>query len=130
MKIHFNADKRLTVHACISIIEAVVHLVNRDFVSLTELYRRMGFIPQDVDAAPIVNALKDALPDVLNAPVGQLNFKNVVSRLGDVMFNFPFSVLFYLPISDFMRIIVFMNAAAPLLHCHYPMFGRLGGSCY
>jgi predicted unusual protein kinase regulating ubiquinone biosynthesis (AarF/ABC1/UbiB family) len=30
-----------------SIIEAVVHLVNRDFVSLAELYRRMGFIPQD-----------------------------------------------------------------------------------
>ena len=75
-----------------SIIEAVVHLVNRDFKSLTELYRRMGFIPQDVDAAPIVNALQDALPDVLNAPVGQLNFKNVISRLGDVMFNFPFSL--------------------------------------
>ena len=29
---------------------------------------------------------------MLNAPVGQLNFKNVVSRLGDVMFNFPFSL--------------------------------------
>jgi len=29
-----------------SIIESVVHLVNRDFVSLTELYRKMGFIPQ------------------------------------------------------------------------------------
>lgn len=37
-----------------SIIEAVVHLVNRDFVSLAELYRRMGFIPLDVDTAPIV----------------------------------------------------------------------------
>ena len=37
-----------------SIIEAVVHLVNRDFVSLAELYRRMGFIPIDVDTAPIV----------------------------------------------------------------------------
>jgi len=28
-----------------SIIEAVVHLVNRDWRALTELYRRMGFIP-------------------------------------------------------------------------------------
>ena len=30
----------------LSIIEAVVHLVNRDFVSLANLYVRMGFIPK------------------------------------------------------------------------------------
>ena len=41
-----------------SIIEAVVHLVNRDFAALAELYRRMGFIPRDVDTAPIVVALE------------------------------------------------------------------------
>ena len=52
-----------------SIIEAVVHLVNRDFVSLAELYKRMGFIPVDVDTKPIVQALEDALPNVLSAPV-------------------------------------------------------------
>ena len=75
-----------------SIIEAVVHLVNRDFVSLAALYKRMGFIPRDVDSTPIVKALGDALPDVLNAPVGELNFKNVISRLGDVMYKFPFSL--------------------------------------
>ena len=75
-----------------SIIEAVVHLVNRDFVSLAELYRRMGFIPADVDTAPIVLALEAALPDVLNSSVNELNIKNVVNKLGDVMFKFPFSL--------------------------------------
>lgn len=75
-----------------SIIEAVVHLVNRDFVSLTELYRRMGFIPADVDTAPIILALEAALPDVLNATVEELNIKNVINKLGDVMFKFPFSL--------------------------------------
>ena len=44
----------------------------------------------DVDAAPIARALESALPDVLNAAVGELNFKNVVSKLGDVMYLFPF----------------------------------------
>jgi predicted unusual protein kinase regulating ubiquinone biosynthesis (AarF/ABC1/UbiB family) len=29
-----------------SIIEAVVHMVNRDFVALANLYKRMGFIPK------------------------------------------------------------------------------------
>ena len=43
-----------------------------------------------MDAAPIARALESALPDVLNAAVGELNFKNVVSKLGDVMYLFPF----------------------------------------
>jgi predicted unusual protein kinase regulating ubiquinone biosynthesis (AarF/ABC1/UbiB family) len=64
----------------------------RDFVSLTELYRTMGFIPAEVDAQPIVSALEKALPDVLNAPVGELNIKNVFNKLGDVMYLFPFSL--------------------------------------
>lgn len=29
------------------IIEAVIHLVNRDFVALADLYKRLGFIPQE-----------------------------------------------------------------------------------
>lgn len=74
------------------IIEAVIHLVNRDFRSLAALYQRMGFIPADADTAPIVTALEDALPEVLNASVGELNFKNVINKLGDVMYKFPFSL--------------------------------------
>lgn len=75
-----------------SIIEAIVHMVNRDFVSLAELYKRMGFIPMDVETAPIVEALEAALPDVLNAAVGDFNFKNIITKLGDVMYKFPFSL--------------------------------------
>jgi aarF domain-containing kinase len=29
---------------------------------------------------------------VLNAPVGELNFKNVINKLGDIMYKFPFSL--------------------------------------
>lgn len=39
-----------------------------------------------------MEALASALPDVLNASVGELNFKNVVNKLGDVMYTFPFSL--------------------------------------
>lgn len=74
------------------IIEAVIHLVNRDFTSLASLYQRMGFIPGDVDTQPIIVALEAALPEVLNASVGELNFKNVINKLGDVMYKFPFSL--------------------------------------
>lgn len=74
------------------IIEAVVHMVNRDFGALAQLYKRMGFIPPQQDTRAIVDALNDALPDVLNASVGELNFKNVIGKLGDVMYKYPFSL--------------------------------------
>jgi len=74
------------------IMEAVVHLVNRDFKSLANLYKRLGFIPSEQDTSPIVTALEKALPDVLNASVSEFNFKNVINKLGDVMYTFPFSL--------------------------------------
>jgi hypothetical protein len=55
-----------------------VHLVNRDFVSLSRLYVRLGFIPPDTDLEPIQTALADALPDVLGASVDTFNIKNVI----------------------------------------------------
>lgn len=63
---------------------AVVHIVNRDWGSLVRLYVRLGFIPEGTDLKPIETALERALPDVLNADITELNFKNVVNKLGDV----------------------------------------------
>jgi predicted unusual protein kinase regulating ubiquinone biosynthesis (AarF/ABC1/UbiB family) len=72
------------------IIEAVVHMVNRDFEALTMLYVRLGFLPPDIDRTPISDALAKALPDVLGASVGELNFKSVIDKLGSVMYQYPF----------------------------------------
>ena len=54
-----------------------MHLVNRDFTALAGLYVRLGFLPDGEEPAPIAAALEAALPDVLNASVAELNFKNV-----------------------------------------------------
>mmetsp|Transcript_54864 Transcript_54864/g.90965 ORF Transcript_54864/g.90965 Transcript_54864/m.90965 type:complete len:754 (+) Transcript_54864:39-2300(+) len=75
-----------------AIIEAVVHLVNRDFLALADLYKTLGFIPLHQDTEPIASALNEALPDVLNASVSELNFKSVIDKLGDVMYKYPFSL--------------------------------------
>lgn len=71
---------------------AVVHIVNRDWRELVNVYQRLGFIPEDTDLKPIELALEDALPDVLNAEISELNFKNVVGELGDIMYTYPFSL--------------------------------------
>mmetsp|Transcript_13925 Transcript_13925/g.37414 ORF Transcript_13925/g.37414 Transcript_13925/m.37414 type:complete len:343 (+) Transcript_13925:92-1120(+) len=74
------------------IVQAVVFLVNRDFNELTALYKRLGFIPVDEPVEPIIEALNEALPDALNSPVSELNLKNVISKLGVVFFEYPFSL--------------------------------------
>ncbi len=75
-----------------SIIETVLHMVNRDFVALAKLYQRMGFIPEHTDLGPIIVAFEQALPDVLSTPVSEFNFKNVIGKLGDIMYKFPFTL--------------------------------------
>lgn len=66
---------------------AVVHIVNRDWSELAKLYVRLGFIPEGTDLRPIEIALEDALPDILNADISKLNFKNVINELGDIMYE-------------------------------------------
>lgn len=71
---------------------AVVHIVNRDWSALVQVYQNLGFIPEGTNVEPIENALEDALPDVLNSDISELNFKNVVGKLGDIMYTYPFSL--------------------------------------
>jgi hypothetical protein len=71
---------------------AVVHIVNRDWAELVRLYQRLGFIPEGTNLKPIEVALENAMPDVLNADISELNFKNVINKLGDIMYTYPFSL--------------------------------------
>ena len=71
---------------------AVVHIVNRDWDELVAMYQRLGFIPEGTDLKPIAVALENSLPDALNADISELNFKNVVGKLGDIMYTYPFSL--------------------------------------
>ena len=71
---------------------AVVHIVNRDWGELVRVYQRLGFIPEGTDVRPIELALEKAMPDVLSADISELNFKNVVGKLGDIMYTYPFSL--------------------------------------
>lgn len=71
---------------------AVIHIVNRDWSELVRVYQRLGFIPLDTDVRPIEIALENALPDVLNSEISEVNFKNVVNKLGDIMYTFPFTL--------------------------------------
>jgi predicted unusual protein kinase regulating ubiquinone biosynthesis (AarF/ABC1/UbiB family) len=77
------------------LIEAIVHLVNRDFVALSKDYIRLGFLTEDFDFAAIVPALSQ----VFNPPEGQslteMNFKDMTDQLSQIMYDYPFQVPAY-----------------------------------
>ena len=77
------------------LIEAVVHLVNRDFEGLANDYVKLEFLTPDTDLAPIIPALKLVFDGALGASVASLNFKSITDQLSQVMYDFPFRVPAY-----------------------------------
>ncbi|ERN40778.1 putative unusual protein kinase [Rubidibacter lacunae KORDI 51-2] len=77
------------------LIEAVVHLVNRDFESLANDYVQLEFLAPDTNLEPIVPALARVFNDALGASVAELNFKSITDQMSEVMYEFPFRVPAY-----------------------------------
>ena len=77
------------------LIEAVVHLVNRDFEGLANDYVNLEFLTPDTDLTPIIPALAGVFGNALGASVAELNFKSITDQLSRVMYEFPFRVPAY-----------------------------------
>ncbi len=77
------------------LIEAVVHLVNRDFDSLAKDYVKLEFLKTDVDLKPIIPALSQVFGNALGASVAELNFKSITDQMSAMMYEFPFRVPAY-----------------------------------
>ncbi|MGD1939373.1 MAG: ABC1 kinase family protein [Cyanophyceae cyanobacterium] len=77
------------------LIEAVVHMVNRDFDSLAEDYVTLEFLTPDTYLPPIAAALSTVFSNALGASVADLNFKSITDQLSGVMYEFPFRVPAY-----------------------------------
>ncbi|HEY9652194.1 MAG TPA: AarF/ABC1/UbiB kinase family protein, partial [Coleofasciculaceae cyanobacterium] len=77
------------------LIEAVVHLVNRDFAGLANDYVKLEFLTPDTDLTPIIPALGNVFSDALGASVAELNFKSITDQLSALMYEYPFRVPAY-----------------------------------
>ncbi|HAJ61783.1 MAG TPA: hypothetical protein DCP31_23160 [Cyanobacteria bacterium UBA8543] len=74
------------------LIEAVVHLVNRDFVGLANDYVHLEFLTPDTDLTPIIPALASVFNDALGATVAEINIKSITDKLSELMYEYPFRV--------------------------------------
>ncbi|MBF2025711.1 MAG: AarF/ABC1/UbiB kinase family protein [Oscillatoriales cyanobacterium C42_A2020_001] len=77
------------------LIEAVVHMVNRDFEGLANDYVKLEFLTPDTDLTPIIPALATVFNHALGASVAELNFKSITDQLSEVMYEYPFRVPAY-----------------------------------
>ncbi len=77
------------------LIEAIIHLVNRDFEALSKDYVKLGFLDSSVDLDVITPALAKVFNEALGASVAELDFKEMTDQLSQIMYDYPFQVPAY-----------------------------------
>lgn len=75
-----------------NLVEAIVYLINKDYVELAEQFVKLGFLTPDTDIWPIVPALEAVLGDILGQSVRDFNFKTITDRFSELMYEYPFRV--------------------------------------
>lgn len=75
-----------------TLVDSVVHLINKDYERLAHDFVKLGFLTPDVDIQPILPALEDVLGEALGASVGDFNFKTITDRFSELMYEYPFRV--------------------------------------
>ena len=75
-----------------TLVDALVHLVNKDYTDLALDFVQLGFLAPGTDITPIVPALEEVLGDMLGKKVGEFNIKTVTDRFSELMFEYPFRV--------------------------------------
>jgi len=77
------------------LIEAIIHLVNRDFHALSEDYVRLGFLKAETNLEEITPALERVFGTSLSGSVTELDFKGLTDQLSAIMYDYPFQVPAY-----------------------------------
>lgn len=88
--IDFGMMDQLDLTTKETLVDAVVHLINKDYDQLGQDYVNLGFLPPNVNMPPIVKALEEILGDIMSEKVSDFNFKVVTDRFSHLMYDYPF----------------------------------------
>ncbi|NJM70936.1 MAG: AarF/ABC1/UbiB kinase family protein [Scytonema sp. RU_4_4] len=75
-----------------TLVDALVHLVNKEYNELAEDFVQLGFLTPNTDIHPIVPALEAVLGDAIGKNVGDFNFKTITDEFSELMYEYPFRV--------------------------------------
>ena len=74
------------------LIQAVVHLVNKNFNKLSKDFVELGFLAEEVNLEPIVPAFENVFETALDMGVNKMDFKSVTDDMSGIMYKFPFQL--------------------------------------
>ena len=75
-----------------SLVDALVHLVNKDYADLAADFVNLGFLAANTNIAPIVPALEAVLGNAIGKNVQDFNFKTITDEFSELMYEYPFRV--------------------------------------
>jgi len=90
--IDFGMMDQLNQETKETLVDAVVHLINKDYNELAIDFVKLGFLTPKTDINPIIPALESVLGNALGASVGDFNFKTITDQFSELMYDYPFRV--------------------------------------
>ena len=91
--IDFGLMTEITDDQKYGMVEAIAHLINRDYSEIGQDFINLDFIPKGTDTRPIVPALTKVF-DVALAGGGakSINFQELAADLAEITYEFPFRI--------------------------------------
>jgi len=87
----FGLMTEVSENARLGMVEAIVHLLNRDYEEIGGDFVNLEFIPQGTDVRPIVPALTTVFDAALaGGGAKSINFQEVAADLAEITFKFDF----------------------------------------
>ena len=89
----FGLMTEVTENQKYGMVEAIAHLLNRDYTEIGQDFINLDFIPEGTDTRPIVPALTKVF-DVALAGGGakSINFQELAADLAEITFEYPFRI--------------------------------------
>lgn len=89
----FGLMTEVTDNQKYGMIEAIAHLLNRDYTEIGTDFINLDFIPEGTDTAPIVPALTKVFDAALaGGGAKSINFQDLAADLAEITFEYPFTI--------------------------------------
>ena len=90
--VDFGMMDTITNSDRLTLINAIVHIINEEYFLLAKDFQKLGFLNKDQDLQKLVEPLKEVLGGSFGAEVGNFNLKNVTDKFSKLMYSYPFRV--------------------------------------
>jgi len=90
--IDFGMMDQLEQHTKETLVDSVVHLINKEYGALAQDFVKLGFLTPDTDIEPIIPALETVFDKAVGESVGDFNFKSITDQFSELVYEYPFRV--------------------------------------